>query len=111
MAREKKTSGGIRWRLWLGAAAFLLIAASTALAAVKVRQHILTDSTYLFSHDNKDALTIQGMVYAPRAKVAHVFAGDFGHSVLSIPLTNAAAGFSPSIGWRMPPWRVSGPTA
>ena len=86
MAREKKTSGGIRWRLWLGAAAFLLIAASTALAAVKVRQHILTDSTYLFSHDNKDALTIQGMVYAPRAKVAHVFAGDFGHSVLSIPL-------------------------
>jgi cell division protein FtsQ len=86
MAREKKTSSGIRWRLWLGAAAFMVVAASTALAAVKVREHILTDSTYLFSHDNKDALTIQGMVYAPRSKVARVFAGDFGHSVLSIPL-------------------------
>jgi cell division protein FtsQ len=86
MAREKKTSGGIRWRIWLGAAAFMIVAASTALAAVKVREHILTDSTYLFSHDNRDALTIQGMVYAPRSKVAHVFAGDFGHSVLSIPL-------------------------
>jgi cell division protein FtsQ len=86
MAREKKTSGGIRWRLWLGAAAFMIVAASTALAAVKVREHILTDSTYLFSHDNRDALTIQGMVYAPRSKVTHVFAGDFGHSVFSIPL-------------------------
>jgi cell division protein FtsQ len=86
MAREKKSSGGIRWRLWLGAGAFLIVAASTALAAVKVREHILTDSTYLFSHENKDALTIQGMVYAPRSKVTHVFAADFGHSVLSIPL-------------------------
>lgn len=86
MAREKKTSDGIRWRLWLGTAAFLIAAASTALAAVKVREHILTDSTYLFSHDNKDALTIQGMVYAPRSKVTHVFASDFGHSVFSIPL-------------------------
>jgi cell division protein FtsQ len=86
MAREKKTPGGIRWRLWLGAAAFMIVAASTALAAVKVREHILTDSTYLFSHDNRDALTIQGMVYAPRSKVTHIFTGDFGHSVLSIPL-------------------------
>jgi cell division protein FtsQ len=86
MAREKKSSGGIRWRLWLGGAAFLLVAASTTLAAVKVREHILTDSTYLFSRDNRDALTIQGMVYAPRSKVMRVFTGDFGHSVFSIPL-------------------------
>ncbi len=86
MPREKKTVTGIRWRLWIGVAAFLLLAASTALAAAKVREHILTDSTYLFSHDNKDALTIQGMVYAPRSKVMRTFAGDFGHSVFSIPL-------------------------
>lgn len=86
MAREKKTSRGIRWRLWLGASAFLIAAASTAFAAVKVRQHILTDPTYLFSHENKDALTIQGMVYAPRSKVMRVFATDFGRSVFAIPL-------------------------
>jgi cell division protein FtsQ len=86
MASEKKTSGGIRWRLWLGAAAFMIVAGSTALAAAKVRDHILTDSAYLFSHDNRDALTIQGMVYSPRSKVTRVFAGDFGHSVFSIPL-------------------------
>lgn len=86
MAREKKTAGGIRWRLWLGAAAFLVVAASTALAAAKVREHILTDSAYQFSHDNREALTIQGMVYAPRSKVMRVFAGDFGRSVFSIPL-------------------------
>lgn len=86
MAREKKTAAGIRWRLWLGAAAFMIVAGSTALAAAKVREHILTDSAYLFSRDNRDALTIQGMVYAPRSKVAHVFAGDYGRSVFSIPL-------------------------
>ncbi len=87
MAREKKSAtGGIRWRLWLGAAALLLVAASTALAAVKIRSHVLTDPTYLFSRDNKDALSIQGMVYASHSKVMRVFANDFGHSVLSIPL-------------------------
>jgi cell division protein FtsQ len=87
MAREKKSAGGgIRWRIWLGVSAFLVIAASTALAAAKVREHILTDSSYVFSHENREALAIQGMAYASRSKVMHVFAGDFGRSVFSIPL-------------------------
>src|SRR5215471_5829753 len=86
MPREKKRTGGIRWRLWLGAGAFLAVAGSTAFAAVKVRNHFLTDSTYLFSRDNPDALAIQGMVYTPRSKVMRVFANDFGHSVFAIPL-------------------------
>lgn len=64
----------------------MVAAASTALAAVKVRSHILTDSTYVFSHENKDALTIQGLAYASRSKVMRLFASDFGHSVFSIPL-------------------------
>jgi cell division protein FtsQ len=86
VARDKKAAGGIRWRLWLGAAAFLIAAASTALAAAKVRAHILADATYTLSHEKRDALTIQGMVYASRSKVTRVFAADFGRSVFSIPL-------------------------
>lgn len=86
MPREKKNSGGIRLRFWLGAGSFLVFAASTAFATVKVRNHILSDPTYLFSRDNRDALTIQAMVYTPRSKVMRVFANDFGHSVFAIPL-------------------------
>jgi cell division protein FtsQ len=86
MPREKKSPEGVRWRLWLGAGAFVAVAGSTAFAAVKVRNHMLTDSTYLFSRDNRDALAVQGMVYASRSKVLRVFANDFGHSVFAIPL-------------------------
>jgi cell division septal protein FtsQ len=86
MPRDKKPAPGVRWHIWLGAAAVLIIAASTALAAAKVRAHILTDSSYLLSHENKDALAIQGMVYASRSKVMRVFANDFGQSVFSISL-------------------------
>lgn len=87
MAREKKSSSrGIRWRLWLGGGVIIVVAGSTALAAAKVRAHVLSDPTYLFSRDNKQALAIQGMVYTPRSKVMRVFADDFGRSVFAIPL-------------------------
>ncbi|HEX3878718.1 MAG TPA: FtsQ-type POTRA domain-containing protein [Bryobacteraceae bacterium] len=86
MARDKKHPQPIRWRLWLSAGVFVAIAGSTAFAAVKVREHVLSDPTYLFSRDNKEALLIQGMVYTPRSKVMRVFASDFGHSVFAIPL-------------------------
>jgi cell division protein FtsQ len=86
MAREKKSSGGIRWRFWFAAAGMCLLAGSTAFAAVKVRRHILTDSTYALSRDVKDSFTIQGMANTPRAKLMRIFAGDFGQSVFSIPL-------------------------
>jgi cell division protein FtsQ len=86
MPREKKNPGGVRRRLWLGAAGFLAFAASTAFATAKVRNHFLSDSTYLFSRDNRQALLIQGMVYTPRGKVMRVFANDFGRSVFAIPL-------------------------
>ena len=72
--------------MWLGAGAFLIVAGSTALAAAKVRAHILTDASYMLSHENRDALAIQGMVYASRSKVMRVFSGDFGQSVFSISL-------------------------
>lgn len=89
MPREKKGAApppGIRWRLWLGGTAFLVLAGSTAFATVKVREHVLADPTYALSRDNKEALVIQGMVYTPRSKVTRVFANDYGRSVFAIPL-------------------------
>jgi cell division protein FtsQ len=86
MAREKKAANGIRWRLWFAIAASILVAASTALAAVRTRTHVLTDPAYNFSRDHKDALQIQGLVYASHSKVARVFAADYGRSIFSIAL-------------------------
>lgn len=86
MAREKKAAPGIRWRLWFTVAWAILVAATTTLAAVRTRAHVLTDATYNLSRENKDALQIQGLVYASRSKVARVFAADYEHSIFSISL-------------------------
>ena len=87
MAKEsKKTSGPIRWRLWLGIAGLGIGVVSTAYAGLKVRDYALNDPQFLLSRDTKDAITIQGLAYASRSKVMRVFAGDFGHSVFSVPL-------------------------
>lgn len=87
MAKEsKKASGGFRWRLWLGSAAFAVIGVSSAMAGLKVRQFALTDPQFNLSRDRKDALEILGLQYASRPKVARVFAADFEHSIFSVPL-------------------------
>jgi cell division protein FtsQ len=86
MAREKKAVNGIRWRLWLGIAAAILVAGSSALAASKARAHVLADPAYRLSRDRKDAVQIQGLVYASHSKVARVFAADYEHSIFSIAL-------------------------
>jgi cell division protein FtsQ len=86
MAREKKSADGIRWRLWLGLAAGAVVCVSTAVAGLKVRQYALTDPQFVLSRDNREALTVQGLVYASRSKVQRVFAGDFDRSIFAIPL-------------------------
>src|SRR5438105_2020843 len=87
MAKEsKKTSSGVRWRLWLGWAALGAAGVSTAIAGLKVRDFALTDSQFLLARDRKDALEIQGLQYASFSKVARVFATDFEHSIFSVPL-------------------------
>jgi cell division protein FtsQ len=86
-AREvKKGKSGIRWRLWLGLAALGIVCASTAMAAIRVRRFMLSDSQFTLSHGRKDALSIQGLKYASRWRVEHVFAPDFGRSVFHVPL-------------------------
>ena len=86
MARESKKSGGIRWRLWLSLAALGLACASTAVAALKLRDYVSTDPRFALSTDYQEALAIQGLHYADRAKVLNVFALDLGRTAFSVPL-------------------------
>jgi cell division protein FtsQ len=59
---------------------------STAVAGFKVREYALTDAQFMLSRDRPDALTTQGLNYAPRTRVQQVFAADFDHSIFSVPL-------------------------
>jgi cell division protein FtsQ len=82
----KKSERRINWRLLFGSVAFLAVGVSTAMAAYKVRQYVTTDPQFNLSRDRKDAITIQGLVYASKWKVQRIFANDYDHSVFSIPL-------------------------
>lgn len=87
MAREsKKTRRTINWRLILGILGLAAICVSTAMAGYKVRQYVITDPQFNLSRERKDAITVRGLLYAPRIKVQRVFAGDYQHSIFSIPL-------------------------
>jgi cell division protein FtsQ len=86
MAREKKSAGGFRWRLWLAVTGLALACASTAIAGFKVRAYMTSDARFMLSRDRQDALRIEGLRYASRSKAMRVFAGDFGHSIFEIPI-------------------------
>jgi len=96
MARESKKSSAtksgsaarspIRWRMWLGIAGGGLLVATSAFAAMKVRQYVIHDPEFTISRDRPDSLTIEGLKYTNRAKVRRVFSADFGGSIFSVPL-------------------------
>jgi len=87
MAREpRKQTAGINWRLTFGILALGAAGVSTALAGYKVSLYVTSDPRFTLSHDRKDALTILGLTYASRFKVQRIFAGDFDHSIFSVPL-------------------------
>ena len=87
MARDsKKTGRRFSWRMLAGGMVLAAIGVSTAMAAYKVRQYVISDPQFNLSRDRKDAITIQGLVYAPRPKVQRVFAADFDRSIFAIPL-------------------------
>jgi cell division protein FtsQ len=87
MAREsKKTARSFNWRLIVGILVLAAVCVSTAMAGYKVRQYVITDPQFNLSRERKDAITIQGLVYAPRIKVQRVFAGDYERSIFAIPL-------------------------
>jgi cell division protein FtsQ len=89
MARESKKPekrGAIAWKLWLGAAAAAMVCVSTAVAALKVHDYVLSDAQFKLSRYQKDALVIDGIRYASRSKVLHAFAHDFDRSIFATPL-------------------------
>jgi cell division protein FtsQ len=94
MARETRKSANAtnrarpasRWRLAAGIIALGVLCVSTAMATFKVRDYVIRDPQFLLSRDRKEALTVEGLRYASRAKVLRVFAPDFDHSIFSMPL-------------------------
>ena len=91
MARESKKQASqpasrFNWRVLLGIVAFGAVGVSTAVGGYRVSLYVNSDPQFTLSRDHKDALTVQGLVYASRSKVQRVFAADFDHSVFSVPL-------------------------
>ena len=85
MAREKARKR-IRWRFWFTVAAWCVVFGSTAIAARQAHRYVMADSRFILSGDDRHAIKLQGAVNASQAKLLHVFAPDFGRSILAVPL-------------------------
>jgi cell division protein FtsQ len=83
MAKASAKANGVRWRLWLALTALLLALVSSGWAAVRLHRYTLTDPRFILS---PEALQIEGLGHVARARVARVFASDFGNSVFAVPL-------------------------
>src|SRR5512133_2025323 len=85
MAREQPKAGR-GWRRWLMAAGTVVLCASTAVAGWRVRQFAMTDPQFRLPLEAREALQVEGVRYASRARVLRVFDIDFGRSVFSVSL-------------------------
>jgi cell division protein FtsQ len=74
------------WRIWATAFGWLAVFVSSAIAARKVEHFISTDAQFTFSTQRRDAITIAGVKYASRWRVARVFAPDSERSIYLMPL-------------------------
>ena len=83
--RESK-SAGLTWRAWVATLGWCVFFVSSAMAARKVHQFVITDSQFALSSSRRDAILVQGMVHTPRAEVWRLFTPDFGHSIFSVRL-------------------------
>jgi cell division protein FtsQ len=87
MARETKKAGKTgKWRRWAAIALAGSVCVSTGWAGLKVRSYLFTSPQFTLSRDDPNAISIEGLRYAPRSQVLRVFARDFNRSVFSIPL-------------------------
>jgi cell division protein FtsQ len=75
-----------RWRRWLAVVLTLLAFASIALAAHSVAVYVSADPRFRLSRERPGSLQVRGLVFASRAKVTRVFAGDFTQSLSDVPL-------------------------
>ncbi len=72
--------------MWFGVLAWGAVFISSAVAARQAHHYVLTDAQFLLSSEDRHALTIDGVTYASRAKLARLFSTDFGRSIFSVPL-------------------------
>jgi cell division protein FtsQ len=56
------------------------------MGALKVSHFVSSDPEFTLSRERKDALQIEGLKYAPRARILRVFTPDFGRSIFTTPL-------------------------
>lgn len=85
MAKESKGTRS-NWRIVAGVLGLVLVTATAAMATLRVRRFVTTDSQFNLSRDHAGALQIEGQRYASRAKLLTVFAADFDRSVFAVPI-------------------------
>src|SRR5262245_6975880 len=85
MARDTK-KGAMIWRVALVLSALIVAGVSTAMAGLKVRDYVLSDPRFTLPRDHARALSVDGLQYAPRAKVQRIFTADFENSIFAIPI-------------------------
>jgi len=85
MAREKARPR-FPWRFWTTVLIWCGIFVSTAVAAHKAHQYLLTDPQFVFSSEQRGSLTLEGVACASRIRLARVFAADYGRSIFAVPL-------------------------
>jgi len=90
VARETRAAS-FNWRLWLRAALWTFLLATTVIAARAVSRLALTDPHFVLDRDagvaaNSQSFTILGLSHASRARVTRVFQEDFGKNIFQIPI-------------------------
>jgi cell division protein FtsQ len=73
------------WRLTFTIAMWTAAAGTAAMAAKSVQNFVLTDSHFALSPPSR-ALSFEGVRYASRARLAQMFAADFGKSAFHVPM-------------------------
>src|SRR6476620_1109951 len=79
------------WKLWLRAGFWMLVLASTVMAARGVSRLAYSDPHFTLDRDagvaaNSTDFTILGIKLASRTRVLRVFANDFGGNIFQIPI-------------------------
>lgn len=77
--------------MWLSAVAWLIVIVSVAISVRMINKFLASDRHFVLSSRSAEGphangLTVEGVVHASPARIARVFASDFGRSIFLIPL-------------------------
>jgi cell division protein FtsQ len=87
MGRPEKIAA-IKWRMWVHIAVWCVLFTTVVLTIRKVRHFVVSDPRFTLASadDRAQGLSMEGLVYASRARVLQKFEADFGRSVFLLPL-------------------------